>query len=173
MKKILALLSIFLVGLLVVACVPRDGPKTSVEVQPQEAPESPPETVLEPSQIVEAPESEPVETSDVKPIGSRFKPVEDDSEPVDVPVSGDAILLTPQKLMSKDLKVITKGESVTWKNTDSAPHQLVIELNGVRLSGGVRIDPGQAWTYTFDRLGEHLVRDIFSGNMRMLVRVES
>lgn len=172
MKKRSAFILILLLSVFVMACVPKQPAKTAVEVQPETEVETlPTETVLE--KAVEK-EKEPAEEPRVQPIGTRFKPAaEEVPKPTAVPSTTEGIIvLTKQKTMSADLKVITNGETLTWRNDDTFPHQIVVELNGVRISGGQRMNSGDTWSFTFNKLGEHLVRDIFSGNMRMLVRVE-
>ncbi|MBI5398839.1 hypothetical protein HZB03_05225 [Candidatus Woesearchaeota archaeon] len=171
MNKAIMIFVLSLLSILVVACLPKQGPQTGAEILPENEAEPPlAETVLEPT----AEEQKPVEEPVTKPIGTRLKPVAEEAPKESTsPAPGlEVISLTKQKTMSTDRKVITEGETLTWRNDNTLPHQLVVEINGVRISNGQRIKSGEAWSFTFNKLGEYLVRDLFSGDMRMLVRVE-
>ncbi|MBI4739193.1 hypothetical protein HY772_06590 [Candidatus Woesearchaeota archaeon] len=174
MKKSSVIL-ILLLTVLVVACVPKQSSQPEVAVESENDIETlPEETVLEPTEV-ESTEVAVQEQPPVKPIGTQFKSHSEEAPkktPAPAIIVAGVINLTKQKTMSADLKVITIGETLTWKNENAFAHQLVVELNGVRISDGRRMNPGEAWSFTFDKQGEYLVRDIFSGNMRMLVRVE-
>ncbi len=86
------------------------------------------------------------------------------------------IILTPEKTMSEIEKRVSKGTTLRWKNTDSWPHILAVETGSgfdtKRLNRSEELLENDTWEYTFDEYGTFLVRDIFSGKMRMDVIVE-
>lgn len=167
MKTIQIILAIFLLSVVAISCAPKTAVQSVDTVESQQTDNPPAETVLEPSA---EPTKEAAETTPA-PIGTRFKPVSQPAAAL-MPSSEGAILLTKQKKMSTDLHVISRYDAVTWRNDDTSPHVLIVERMGEKLAQGDRMEPGAIWTYKFDKLGEHMVRDIFSGDIRMVVRVE-
>lgn len=92
------------------------------------------------------------------------------------------VLLLPTKLMDATALTIKASETISFKNTDTWPHEILIEQNNteadnpwqktILIMEGDRLEAGEVWTYTFDTEGVYLARDRFSGKMRMLVTVE-
>jgi len=65
------------------------------------------------------------------------------------------------------------GQSVTWTNNDSKPHELQLNGNNVQgFSSGV-IDPGESYTFTFNQKGTYNYKDTLGSNdLQGVVTVE-
>ncbi|MFH1064781.1 MAG: hypothetical protein V1729_06880 [Candidatus Woesearchaeota archaeon] len=134
--------------------------------------QAPPEPEAQPEPVVPGASSEP--------IGNRVTGTE--LEAVEEEVSGDAgdveyILLTADKVMTETEATIKSGTTLHWKNMDGDwPHVLAVETGSgwdtVRHAKSEQIKGGETWEYTFEEAGTFLVRDLFSGKMRMTVTVE-
>ena len=101
-------------------------------------------------------------------------------EVIDVPApkivngapSDEFVILTEKKLMEPTELTVKPGTTVVWENRNSNPHVLAVENEGKRLELSDRISPGDKFEYTFNDSGEFLVRDLFSGGMRIIITVE-
>lgn len=109
---------------------------------------------------------------DVAPVGNRL--TDDGEEEVVLPIdyAGEEILLRTDKTMSLASVALSVGETLVWKSEDEGyVHILLIEEGKVRIDQSERLEAGDSFVYTFDKEGEYLIRDIFSGTMRMTVEV--
>lgn len=134
---------------------------TQVEHEEEDEVVAPPATT--------APEPEP------EKIGSRLEGTYEAPAEEAVSAGLEEIRLNPDKTMGASLEEIKVGDTLAWKNYDTWPHQLAVETGSgwdtIRHAESPRLDEGQVWEYTFEEKGEFLVRDIFSGKMRMQVIV--
>ncbi|MBN1543831.1 hypothetical protein JW898_00030 [Candidatus Woesearchaeota archaeon] len=135
------------------------------QVQPAE------EEVIAPPAPAPEPESEVPAT-----IGTRVEGTEQEAVEEELPEEVEEIQLTPEKTMTSGNQTVSVGTTLYWKNHDSWPHQLAVEsgkgFDTVRHAESPRLLQGNVWNYTFSESGLFVVRDIFSGNMRMYVTVE-
>ena len=81
------------------------------------------------------------------------------------------VLLLEDKTMSENALNIHAGDTLTWQNQDISPHLLLIEKDGLLVQRGSRMEPGGIYSYRFSTAGDYLVRDVFSGGIRMTVAV--
>ncbi len=133
-----------------------------------------------PGTEVSDPESEykvASEEEDPTPMGSRVEGTEQDAAEEEVSDEDiEEIGLTAEKIMTSSNMTVSVGTTLAWKNYDSWPHQLAVESGSgwdtVRHAESDRLLEGNVWEYTFEEKGTFLVRDIFSGPMRMYVTVE-
>ncbi|MBW2967103.1 hypothetical protein KY362_01315 [Candidatus Woesearchaeota archaeon] len=118
----------------------------------------------------------PDEPTDSTPIGTRAEGTEHTAVEEYATEDVQEIKLTADKLMSLSELTVKKGTKLAWKNYDTWPHQLAVETGSgwdtVRHAESHRLLEGGVWEYTFEEKGDFLVRDIFSGGMRMTVTVE-
>ncbi len=193
MKRLFTILTILLF-ILAVGCakevvVPEEPAPASVadpteavaqepEVVPEPEPEPEPETGLAPGSEVDSEYDvvvQPEENADT--LGNRIEGTEVES--VEEHVSEDVfeIKLNSDKTMSETEKTVKAGTTLAWKNYDTGwPHVLAVESGSgwdtVRHAKSEQILDGGVFEYTFEDKGEFLVRDLFSGKMRMTVTVE-
>jgi len=188
MRHIVTIITILLF-ILAVGCASPAEPAPE-PVQPAPAPVPVPEPdVPEMKQVDPAAEDETAEAApepasdaeeepELAPLGNRV--TGDEPEPVDEQVSDEAeeeIQLTPEKTMTSGDRNVAVGTTLAWKNYDpSGVHRLAVESgHGWDTERHAISDPlemGAVWEYTFEEEGTFLVRDLFSGNMRMYVTVE-
>lgn len=147
---------------------PAPEPEPEPETAPAPAPGSPVES--EYNVVVQPEEGEDT-------LGNRIEGTE--VEAVEEQVSEDTqeIKLTPEKTMSETALTVKAGTTLAWKNYDLGwPHVLAVESGSgwdtVRHAKSEQILDGGVFEYTFNDKGEFLVRDLFSGKMRMTVTVE-
>jgi plastocyanin len=164
--------------------------QTSVEPQPvpqlktvqpapetKEAPAAPvaPETTKAPieSKYTNTPSQE---SGEADTLGSRVQGTEQTSPDVAVPLGDIEIKLTPEKTMNASSMIVKAGTTLFWKNYDKNPHVLAVEsgkgLDTKRWAKSEQILNSAVWKYTFESKGDFVVRDLFSGAMRMNVTVE-
>jgi len=164
-------LVVFLAGV-ILFLIFSDGAEEK-EVQGPEANDSPlqelEEDMLEDEPLVIA--DEPAEETILAPIGNRVTTDYQEPEAEVVAFEGEIILITAQKTMTVQALSVSVGEMVTWRNEDSSPHILKVEQGNTLIEQGPRLNFGDEYTYTFTEKGEFLVRDIFSGNARVIVTV--
>jgi len=136
-----------------------------------------PETTEAPvdSKYTNTPSQESGET-DSDTLGSRVQGTEQTSPDVAVPSGDIEIKLTPEKTMNASSMTVKTGTVLFWKNYDKNPHVLAVEsgkgLDTKRWAKSEQILDGAVWKYTFETKGDFVVRDLFSGAMRMNVTVE-
>ncbi len=133
--------------------------------------------VAEPEPIPEPEPEEDIPGASSEPIGNRVTGEEPEYVDEEVPEDAEAITLNADKTMSETEATISKGTTLYWKNLDGDwPHVLAVETGSgwdtVRHAKSEQIVGGAVWEYTFEEVGEFLVRDLFSGGMRMTVTVE-
>ncbi|MBW2972614.1 hypothetical protein KY359_06260 [Candidatus Woesearchaeota archaeon] len=148
---------------------PADVADPTADVAPEPEPE--PEPAPEPEAVPE-PEPEP----EPAPIGNRVEGTEVEPVEEEVPEDVTEIKLNSDKTMSETAMTVTAGTTLAWKNYDSWPHVLAVETGSgwdtVRHAKSEQLLDGGVFEYTFEETGEFLVRDLFSGKMRMTVTVE-
>ena len=65
------------------------------------------------------------------------------------------------------------GQSVTWTNNDSKPHELQLNGNNVQGFNSGVIDPGESYTFTFNQKGTYNYKDVLgSSDLQGTVTVE-
>lgn len=152
---------------------------TSPATEPQAQP--PAETVIEEvAKAEETAEAEvPAETekdTTATSIGTRVGDSQVEAKEEFVPEGESTIKLYANKTMSSTGMKVSTGTTLFWKNFDTWPHQLAVEqgrgFDTKRLGQSGRLLEGGVWEYTFRDKGVFLVRDTFSGSMRMNVTVE-
>gem|GEM_PF-2839572 len=174
MRKLIALFMV-LFFLLAIGCAKKEEAATA----PPVAEPLPPMSQVDPS--AEENIVPPVASNEeqvVAPIGNRVtgeEPKEEKPAIVETaPVEGE-ILLTPEKTMTESVMSVSQGTTLFWKNTDSWPHLIAVEsgkgFETVRHAASPRLLQGNTWNYTFNEKGAFIVRDTFSGSMRMNVTV--
>jgi plastocyanin len=94
----------------------------------------------------------------------------------------EEIPLNPDKTMGAaktvEEKTVKPGTTLKWKNYDSWPHVLTIQTGEkwneqiTKYGESERLLEGDSWSFTFEEKGRYLVRDVFSGDMRMYVVVK-
>jgi plastocyanin len=145
--------------------------------EPTEAPAAPaaPETEEAPieSKYTNTPSQE---SGDTDTLGSKVQGTEQFSANVSVPEGDIEIKLTPEKTMNASFMNVKAGTTLFWKNYDKFPHVLAVDsgkgFDTKRWAQSESILTGAVWKYTFETKGDFLVRDMFSGGMRMNVTVE-
>lgn len=90
-----------------------------------------------------SPASAPADTSSVSETAK-------DSSQNNAPISATAVTIQNFAFSPASL-TIKKGESVTWTNEDSAPHQIASDSNAF---SGNAISKGQTYSFTFNDAGE-------------------
>jgi len=88
--------------------------------------------------------------------------------------------LTADKLMIPDNIKIKKGTAVRFFNREEKYyHNLIIYSADVEkpmasdvIAQSSNINPGEYWEYVFERSGEYVVKDIYSGTMRGEITAE-
>ena len=111
-------------------------------------------------------------------IGNRLNPETSEPEVVDVkvPEQTEMILIYPNKTISSGNKTIEVGDTLSWKNTDTWPHHLVVftgtDIYTSKKWGESRLEAGDTWNYTFKEPGTYLIKDMFSGGVRMYAMVK-
>jgi plastocyanin len=111
-------------------------------------------------------------------LGNRMEGTEKAGEDQLVSESSEypQINLTPEKTMSMSEIKIAKGTVLYWKNLDSWPHVLAVDsgsgFDTKRWGKSEQLLEGNVWNFTFSNAGVFVVRDMFSGAMRMTVTVE-
>jgi len=129
---------------------------------------------------IETPEETEQEEPENETIGNR---VEGDMETeeievasVDTPEEQKIILIYPNKTISSMNETIPVGTTLTWKNTDTWPHKLIVFTGSTTYDskkyGEARLEGGDMWNYTFTEPGKFLVKDAFSGGVRTTVYVK-
>lgn len=81
------------------------------------------------------------------------------TKPVDITRAG----FSPNKL------TIDPGDTVTWTNKDTTPHQVVADQG--KFPASLVLQSGQSYSYTFTRSGSYGYRDAFATNKRGTVTV--
>ncbi|MFC1753537.1 hypothetical protein ACFL96_09130 [Thermoproteota archaeon] len=117
---------------------------------------------------------EKIEERDVTPIGNRVWETEDEEVEEEVIEAEEEIMiyLLDDKTMTKSAVSISAGTTLTWKNQDPGfVHIMLIEEDKVRIGESPRLQPDDKYSYTFNDKGDYLIRDVFSGTMRMTVAV--
>ncbi|MBU2560708.1 MAG: hypothetical protein KKD17_00260 [Nanoarchaeota archaeon] len=175
MRKLFTIL-IILAFVLALGCAKKAEPAPA-PVQPAPVPEmgqvrpGAEEEVVAPPAPAPEPESEAPKT-----LGTRVEGTEKEAVEEQLPEEVEEIQLTAEKTMSSGNQTVSVGTTLFWKNYDSWPHQLAVESgkgwDTIRHAESPRLLPGNIWNYTFSEKGEFVVRDIFSGGMRMYVTVE-
>lgn len=94
----------------------------------------------------------------------------------------EEISLNPDKTMGAtkavEEKTVKPDTTLKWKNYDSWPHKLTIQTGEkwneeiTKYGESERLLEGDSWSFTFEEKGRYLVRDVFSGDMRMYVIVK-
>jgi plastocyanin len=198
MKQIITILAVLLLILAFGCAKPiGDAPEGPVQIQVPElgqvehAEEQPAaqETAPE-AETGQAPASGTVPTSyepstteeEPEPIGSRLSEEAEVSAASDMPEDAYGVMLYSDKTMSEEALTIKSGEEVYYRNMDTFPHQLLVEQENPDSSNAWekwnlivksdRLNEGESWIYQFDVPGTYVVRDTFSGTMRMTVIVE-
>ncbi|MBW2971506.1 hypothetical protein KY359_00585 [Candidatus Woesearchaeota archaeon] len=177
MRKLLVVLMV-LCFVMSLGCAKQSAPASSPEpAQPAPVPEM---TQVQPEaaeEVAPPAPAAPPEPEAPKTLGTRVEGTE--VEAVEQQVSDEEIeeiQLNSDKTMSSGDKTVTVGTTLAWKNYDSWPHQLAVEtgkgFDTIRHAESPRLLEGGVFEYTFEEQGTFLVRDIFSGNMRMYVTVE-
>lgn len=181
--KVIITIILSIVLLFAMGCAPIVE-KPQAEIVPMEVPDlgqvdNTQEDVVE-EPIDEGSAEEPEE--ELAPLGSRLSEEETVDAPEEVPEEGIEVMLFADKTMSETEKTVSVGDTIYYKNMDSFPHQLMIEQENPDPSDawdrweliikGDRLNEAEVWEYTFDTAGEYVVRDTFSGKMRMVVTVE-
>jgi plastocyanin len=86
------------------------------------------------------------------------------------------ISLNADKTMNASSMTVPVGTKLSWKNYDTWPHVLAVDsgkgFDTVRHGKSEQLQPGNVWEFTFNEKGAFVVRDMFSGSMRMNVTVE-
>lgn len=178
MRKMISLL-------MIIAFVLAFGCSKQAEPAPASAPASAPEPASAPvpemtpvqpveEEVVHPPTEEPEE---VAPIGNIVSGEGEEGVEEEVPENITEIKLNPDKTMSLTEKTVKVGTKLAWKNYDLGwPHQLAVESGSgwdtKRHALSERLLDNEVFEYTFNEKGTFLVRDIFSGKMRMTVTVE-
>jgi len=157
---------------------------TTPETAPQPAASMPEIRQTNPEEIAEP---EPTPEPEQKTIGSRVTGTEPETqeeapkaeEEPEQKVQEDTmtIKLLSNKTMNVEGKItIPLGTQIIFENTDTWPHQIVIEqgsgLDTKRLWPGERMEGGEASSYVFSEKGTFTIRDVFSGSMRTIITVE-
>lgn len=184
MRK-LATLFIILAFVLALGCskeapAPMDIPDETApapkmtQVEPEKPATPPP-----PPPAPEEKEEEEEETPET--IGSRVTGTEQEPEEQELPAEVEEIKLIADKIMTLNDKPLTEktvsvGTTLYWKNHEKDPHMLAVEsgkgFDTIRHKLSPRILQGETFEYTFNEKGTFLVRDIWSGKMRVTVTVE-
>jgi len=68
-----------------------------------------------------------------------------------------------------DYLVINKGDTIVWKNAGANRRRFWINE---KIYSDL-LEPGQSYSYTFTKLGDHTFRDVFNGLVRGAVIVKS
>jgi plastocyanin len=175
MRKMVSIL-VILLFVLAVGCASKPA-----EQAPAPAPvQAPPLKQVEQAEPAAVPTSTPAvapeEPKAETPIGSRVTGTEQIAVEEEVPEEVQEIKLNPEKTMSETVMTVAKGTTLFWKNYDTWPHQLKVTSGkglDTQLHGeSSRLLPGNVWNFTFNEKGVFVVRDIYSGGMRMNVTVE-
>ncbi len=178
MKKLLFAFMVFsMVSLLLaVGCAKKTESPIAPATQPVPQMEQVNPSVEKEEPIASPPVQEQPQKEEPAPIGNRVEGTE--AEPVDeaIPEGTEEVLLYVNKTMSLNVMTVSAGMTVSWKNMDTFPHVLAVEtgkgFDTVRHAKSPQIVSGAVWSYTFNDKGTFLVRDLFSGSMRMNVTVE-
>jgi plastocyanin len=152
-------------------------PGAQEEVVTPPAPETVPAPATQVASEYTSGQSEPALVDDTgAPLGSRSEGTEKTAVDESVSEGAEEIMLFANKTMSMKDITVKAGTALAWKNYDSWPHQLAVETGSgwdtVRHAESTRLLEGNVWEYTFEEKGTFLVRDIYSGPMRMTVTVE-
>jgi hypothetical protein len=146
------------------------------QIEPEEEEEvvAPPEPEEEEEEVVAPPEPEEEEETT---IGTRVEGTEQEAVEEEVPEDVEEIGLLANKTMTVSEMTIPQGTMLAWKNYDVGwPHILAVEsgksFDTIRHARSDRLLDGEVWEYTFEEKGTFIVRDLFSGPMRMTVTVE-
>jgi len=141
-------------------------------VELPDVPKQEPETEV----IIDIPETSLEDPEVLTPIGTRVEGTEQEAVEETVTEGVTEISLLLNKTMDMSEITISSGTTLAWKNHDSWPHQLAVEtgksFDTIRHAESNRLLEGGVWEYTFNEKGDFLVRDIFSGPMRMTVTVD-
>jgi plastocyanin len=90
--------------------------------------------------------------------------------------AAEEIKLLPDKTMSINKMTVSVGTKLSWRNTDSWPHQMSVisgkGLDTILHGRSERLQQNGLWEFTFNEKGKFVVKDTFSGDMRMNVTVE-
>jgi plastocyanin len=168
--------------------VPGEQEPSVISPVPGEVPEEPavpvepePEVPVEEEVVAGGEKTESQYTAGVSPsgdggIGTRVEGTEQEAIEAFSPEDAIEVSLFANKTMSMSELTVESGTTVFWKSYDSWPHILAVETGSgydtIRHARSERLLEGNVWNYTFEETGTFLVRDIFSGPMRMYVTVE-
>jgi plastocyanin len=180
MKRLFAFIMI-LVFLLAIGCAKKadiaEEQPAPAPVKP--APAQPPAPKLTPVEPEKEEEVKPPKTKTAEAeggLGTNVEGTKKEAVEEDVPEEQIEIMLNKDKTMSRTELTVDAGTTVYWKNYDTWPHQLAVEtgkgFDTKRHAESTRLLEKEVWEYTFNDKGTFLVRDIFSGKMRMNVTVE-
>ncbi len=152
-----------------------DIPSSVSDANPKDAVPAPKVEVKKEEPVVETPVVEE-KKEELAPIGNKVKGTEQEAKDEVVPEDEITIKLLANKTMNTKEMTVSAGTTLFWKNFDSWPHQLAVEtgksFDTIRHAESHRMLEGSIWNYTFNDQGTFLVRDIYSGPMRMNVTVQ-
>ena len=170
MRRLFVILAILLL-ILAAGCAKQEEPtETDQQVTVPELGQVEPEAEEEVTPPAEEPTVVEQPTID-EPVLIEEEPYEEYEETEEL----EEIKLNPDKTMSLTEKTVTVGTTLKWKNYDTWPHILVVEtgkgFETIRHARSDRLNESATWEYAFNEPGTFLVRDMFSGPMRMTVTV--
>ena len=157
MKKILILLSILL---LLAACAPQPA-KPSVEVSAQEANVN--VGVMPPVAAPEVVETEEVKPSGQTPIIGGIENISAEAKSWAVDIKGSAF--------NPGTVTIKVGETITWTNSDSAPHT-VTDISGPESFDSGSIAKDGSFSHTFAKAGKYTYKCSIHPSMNGVIVVQ-